>query len=158
MSSPLVFNQLDYLIAGMLKEIADRIREAERILSERGYDYERVEPREFFDYLTGPTATGDKTTLREVLDSRYLMVHELVEMSELKKRGIPLRKDTVTTFHPAVYEVHMTAFDFELSLARDEGDRGWVEQRVRLVDSWLEDELMPPHLARVCRRLKEKFS
>jgi hypothetical protein len=39
------------------------------------------------------------------------MVHELVEMSELKKRGIPLHSKTVTDFHPIVNEAHMMAFD-----------------------------------------------
>jgi hypothetical protein len=151
-------SQQSYAFEDMLEEIEEKIEETEAILAMRGYRYERVEPREFFDYMTGETPTGDTVTLRDVLDNRYLLVHELVEMSELKKRGIPLGKETVTTFHPEVYEAHMNAFEFELDMAVDEGDQAWVEQRLKLVDSWLEDESMPSHLASVCRRLMEKFS
>lgn len=108
--------------------------------------------------MKGSTPTGEKLTLRDVLDSRYLMIHEPAEMSELKKRGIPLHLDTVIEFHPVIYEAYMTVFDFELSLARDEGERTWVERRIKLVDNWLEDNLTPPHLAQVCLRLTEKFA
>ena len=142
----------------MLEEIEEKIKEAELILTQRGYEHERLEPREFFNYMTGETPSGDIIILRDVLDNRYLLVHELVEMSELKKRGIPVGKETVMRFHPKVYEVHMEAFEFELDLAGEEGDHAWVEQRLKLVESWLEDELMPSHLAPVCRRLIEKFS
>ena len=40
---------------------------------------------EFYDYMTGEIFFEDKTTLRDVLDSEYLTIHELVEISELKK-------------------------------------------------------------------------
>ena len=150
--------QPSYAFEDVLEEIEEKIEETEVILTMRGYSYEHVEPREFFDYMTGETPTGDTVTLRDVLDNRYLLVHELVEMSELKKKGIPLGKETVTTFHPETYEAHINAFEFELDMAVDEGDHAWVEQRLKLVDSWLEDELMPSHLALVCRRLMEKFS
>lgn len=156
--SRLARTQPIYVFEDMLEEIEARIKETESILTMRGYGYERVEPREFFDYMTGETPTGDKITLREVLDSRYLLVHELVEMSELKKRGIPLGKETAATFTPEVYETHINAFEFELDLAVDEGDHAWIEQRLKLVESWIGDESMPPHLVPVCRRLIEKFS
>ena len=150
--------QQSYAFEDMLEEIEEKIEKTEAILAERGYRYGHVEPSEFFDFMTGETPTGDTVTLRDVLDNRYLLVHELVETSELKKREIPLGKETVKTFHPEVYEVHMNAFEFELDMAIDEGDHAWVEQRLKLVDSWLEDESMPSHLASVCRRLMEKFS
>jgi len=142
----------------MLEEIEEKINETERILIQQGYEYERLEPWEFFDYMTGETPSGDTIALKDVLDNRYLLVHELVEMNELKKRGIPVGRETAMRFHPEVYEAHMEAFEFELDLAVEEGDYAWVEQRLELVESWLEDELMPNHLAPVCRRLIEKFS
>jgi len=106
----------------MLEEIKEKIKEAELILTQRGYQYKRLEPREFFNYMTGENPSGDTIILRDVLDNRYLLVHELVEMSELKKRGIPVGKETVMSFHPEVYEMHMEAFEFELDLAVEEVD------------------------------------
>jgi len=137
--------------------VARLIELTEEVLTARGYEYTPVEPWEFIDYLTGPTPTGDQTTLEEILEKRYLTIHEVVETSELKKMGIPLDESTVTEHFQEVFAAHIVAFDVEISLARDEGSDDWVEERLRLVDVWLEDELTPEEYRGDLVALKEKF-
>lgn len=141
-----------------LEDIKRKINLHEKILNSHNYDYEHIKPEEFYEYLTGPTPSGDKTKLADILDSKYLMIHELVEMSELKKRDIELEKNTVVSNYELVYEVHMTAFEWELKIAEAEGADRWVAKRIRLVDSWLGDDDIPSHLEEVCRELKTRYA
>ena len=69
-----------------------------------GYEIETISAEEFHDYMTGGTPTGDKITLDDVLENEFLLVHELVEMSELKKKNTPLNEHTVMDFYPSVYK------------------------------------------------------
>ncbi len=116
-----------------------------------------VQPRELLEYLTGPTATGDETALDEVLGSRYLMLHEAVEILELKRRGIPIDDRTIVDHPVETYEAHLRAAEVEFTLAEREGDRRWLEGRLRDVESWLRDPNLPPHLRATCEGLLRRF-
>lgn len=127
-------------------------------LRKAGYKCEVASSREFYDYLTGETPTGDTTTIMDVLANKYLLVHEVVETSELRKIGIPLNTQTVMTFHPNVYEAHFKALEVELDHAMSKKDYEWVRARISLASSWLEDNLMPKQLIPKCKALMKKFS
>ncbi len=86
------------------------------------------------------------------------MIHEVVEMSELKKMGIPIRKDTVMKFHPKVYEAHYTATEQELNYALSKKDFGWLKVRINHAKSWLQDDSMPQYLLPRCKATIKKFS
>lgn len=139
-------------------EIVGKLKKTGETLKKIGYEYRDVSPKELYDYLTGETPTGDITTIVYVLASEYLMIHEVVETSELKKAGIPLNTQTVMKYHPDVYRVHFTATDIELDYAVSKKDYDWVKARINLAPSWLEDDMMPKHLVPRCRALMEKFS
>lgn len=116
-----------------------------------------VQPRELLEYLTGPTTTGDKTTLEEILGSRYLMLHEAVEILELKRRGILIDRITIVGHPVETYEAHMRAAEVEFTLAEREGDQAWLERRLRDAEGWLRDPQLPPHLRPFCKRLLRRF-
>jgi len=126
-------------------------------LKERGYTSRHISPREFYDYMTGETPTGDTITILDVLDNEYLMIHEVVEISELKKKGIPINKQTVLMVHPS-YENHYTATEYEMDYAMSRGDCDWLRLRMKHAKSWLEDEDLPQHLIPRYKALMEKFS
>ena len=109
------------------------------------------------EYLTGPTTTGDETTLEEILGSRYLMLHEAVEILELKRRDIPIDERTIVDHPVETYEAHIRAAEVEFTLAEREGDRAWLERRLRDVESWLQDPQLPTHLRSSCERLLRRF-
>jgi len=138
--------------------VARLIELTEEVIMSKGYEYTPVEPWEFIDYLSGPTPTGDQTTIEEILEKRYLTIHEVVETSELKKMGIPLDESTVMEHFPEVFAAHMVAFEMEISIAQDEGSDAWVEERLRLVNDWLEDDLTPEKFRGNLVALKNKFT
>jgi nitrogen regulatory protein PII-like uncharacterized protein len=139
-------------------EILKKLKKTAETLKKIEYEYRDVSPKELYDYLTGETPAGDITTIADVLASEYLMIHEVVETSELKKMGILLNTRTVMKFHPEIYRVHFTATEIELDYAVSRKDYDWVKARISLAPSWLEDDLMPKHLVPRCRALMAKFS
>lgn len=106
----------------MFSRIEAKIQETTRTLKQLRYASEFVSPREFYDYMTGETPTGDVITLNDVLQNEFFMVHEVVEICELKKMNVPIDQHTVMRFYPKVYEAHLTALDLELTYALDKKD------------------------------------
>ncbi|HDO41683.1 MAG TPA: hypothetical protein ENH03_02140 [Candidatus Bathyarchaeota archaeon] len=52
-----------------------------------GYVVGELSVREFSDFMTGEFFSEDTTTLSDVLENEYLMIHEVVEINELKRIG-----------------------------------------------------------------------
>jgi hypothetical protein len=102
----------------MLSEIDAKVVKAKEALKQFGYDRIDASAREFYDWMTGEIFSDDPTTLRDVLGNEYLMVHELVEMSELKKMGRTIDKRVIVNSpKTAIYNAHLTAMDTELKYA-----------------------------------------
>ncbi len=127
-------------------------------LKKMGYKSHHILPREFYDYMTGETPTGDTITILDVLDNEFLMIHEVVEISELKKLGIPVDKQTVMMSHPKVYENHYKATEYELDYALSKENYDWLKIRINHAKSWLEDPNMPQHLIQRCKAIIKKYS
>lgn len=142
----------------MFCRIDTKIKEATRILKQLGYESKHISAKEFYDYMTGETPTGDVITLNDVLASEFLMIHEVAEISELKKRGIPINKQTVMSFHSKVYEAHFTATEYELNHAVNKKDHAWLELRLTHARDWLEDKHLPEKLVSRCKSLIKKHS
>ena len=149
----------------MFRTIEAKVRETKRTLKQLGYSSEPISPKEFSDYMTGETPTGDVITLDDVLRSEFFMVHEVVEICELKRMNVPIDKHTVMRFYPKVYEAHLTALDLELTYALNKKDFDWFKRRFDNFLSQLDDPYLPPEfghlkkkLAPRCRSIVEKFS
>ena len=98
----------------MLAEIDVKMRKAEKAPKQLNYVAKNTSAKQFYDYMTGEKFSEDKTTLRDVLDSDFLMVRELVEMSELKKMGRKINKRTVMESPKTmIYEAHFTTMEYE---------------------------------------------
>lgn len=142
----------------LANKITIELKNAFRKLKEMDYESEPISPREFYDYMTGETPTGDTITILDVLDNEFLMIHEAVEISELKKHRIPINTQTVMKVHPRVYENHFKATEYELTYALNTKHYEWIRLRMAHAKSWLEDPNLSPSLARKCQALIEKFS
>lgn len=140
------------------KRINKKLRDAIKILKELGYESQHLSPKEFYDYMTGETPTGDTITIVDVLGNDFLIIHEVVEISELKKMGIPIHRRTIMMFHPKVYEAHFTATEYELYYALDKKDYDWLKARINHAKSWLEDDYLPQHLVPRCKAIIKRFS
>ncbi len=116
----------------MLDEIGSKIRIAKRALRRLGYVEKDVSAQEFFDYMTGEIFSDDPTTLRDVLGNEFLMIHELVEISELKKMGRSINKRVIVDSPKTmIYTAHFKAMETELSYALQKGDTFWAKFRLK---------------------------
>jgi DNA-directed RNA polymerase subunit F len=115
-----------------LDEIRSKIKMAKTELKRVGYAAMDVSPQEFFDYMTGEIFSEDPTTLRDVLGNEYIMIHELVEISELKKVGRTIDKRVIVDSpKTTIYTAHFAAIEAELSYALQEGDTYWARWRLK---------------------------
>ncbi|MFB0514176.1 MAG: hypothetical protein ACETVQ_01215 [Candidatus Bathyarchaeia archaeon] len=146
-----------------IRRIDTKIKEATRILEQLGYESEKISAKEFYDYMTGETPTGDVVMLNDVLLNEFFMVHEIVEISELKKMDVPIDQQTIMVFYPEVYVVHLTALDYELTHALNKRNYAWFQRRlsgVTLEDPYLPQEFnyLRQELAPRCKSIIKKFS
>jgi hypothetical protein len=139
--------------------IESALMEAEAVLKEPGQRFTECTAKEFYDYLTGETFTGDKTTLSDILGSVYYVVHEVVEISELKRAGLIIGKRTVVSApEEQIYAAHFRAYEVELEAALRRGDVGWVQIRVaNHFRNLTGDEFMPETMRGEAEALYEKF-
>ncbi len=144
---------------GLLGRITVRLKETTKRLNELRYKCQDISPKEFYDYMTGETPTGDTITISDVLDNDYLMIHEVVELSELKRLGTDIDTKTVMNAYPELtYETHYTATRYELDYALAKKDYNWVKVRMNHAKSWLKDPNMPRHLAPRYKAMMQEFS
>ena len=145
---------------GVLDEISSKIRIAKRALKRVGYVATDVSPQEFFDYMTGEIFSDDPTTLRDVLNNEYIMIHELVEISELKKIGRRIDKRVIMeTPKIPFYTAHFDAMETELKYALYKRDTFWARIRLRqhkesVVD---DDPNLPEELRPRAKEIYEKY-
>ena len=151
-------SQIHFSYSILQHKIAEKLKETNKTLKRLGYETQHFSPKEFYDYMTGETPTGDTITIVDVLDNEFLMIHEVVEISELRKMSIPTNKNTVVKFHPKVYEAHFTATEQELNYAFSKKDFDWLKVRMNHAKSWLEDNDMPQYLLPTCKAIIEKLS
>jgi hypothetical protein len=143
----------------MFNEISLRLKRAIEIAKSLGYDCEDVSPREFYSYMTGETLSGDRITLEEVLRSDFLTLHEVIEISELKKKGIPINEvTTVNCPLKTTYEAHMTAVEYEIKYALKREDPTYVKLRLAHMREWLKDENIPKESTPKLKSMVEKLS
>jgi len=78
-------------------------------------------------------------SLDEVLGEPLLVVHELVEISEVKKMGLSLTKDVILKNPEAVDRAHCLATLAELRMADELGNLEHVRRRIRSIEDWVND-------------------
>jgi hypothetical protein len=139
------------------EKIEARILKARKALERIGYTPEDISAKEFYDYMNGEIFSEDSTTLKDVLGNEFLMVHELSEMSELKKMGRAIdTRVIVDSPKTVIYEAHLKAMELELEYAIFKKDYFMVKVRLKQhKESVLNDD---PNLPEKLRpRAKEIF-
>jgi hypothetical protein len=144
----------------VLSEIESKIDATKKTLALIDYAVEAVTPQEFYDYMTSEIFSEDTTTLDDVLGSEYLMVHELVEINELKKMGRAIDKRVIVDSPKnVIYDAHFTAMETELNYASHKKDYFWVKIRLRHhKESVLDDDPnLPEEMRPRAEALYQKF-
>lgn len=89
----------------------------------------------------------------ELLDTVYLVVHEIVEIAEAKRMGLGIAKDVIVRNMERINDAHLIAAEVELRVAASEGEVRYVGERLADLGSWCED----PRLTGPQRAAYESF-
>lgn len=143
----------------VLNEIAEKLDTTIRIVEKLGYEPEKVSAKEFHDWMNREIFSEDTTTLNDVLSNEYYMVHELVEISELKKAGFKIHKRVIVESpREVIYRAHFYAQEFEMDYAIRKRDYSWMKDRLdqhRKIS--YEDPNLPNGFKSEALRICEKF-
>jgi hypothetical protein len=151
------------MITPDLDEVKDaieyRIEDITEMLAPLEYEYAEFTAEEFYRFLKGDTLTPEYITLRDILGNEYLMVHKIVEASELKNRGIELNeKTTKKAPKEVIYNCHLIAIEFELDYALLLEDYYWIKHRLPTHEKVLKDSKLPQELKSRAEDVRTHFS
>ncbi len=116
-----------------------------------------VSAEEIVEYLNADSYEDDLFALRDIVKNEYLLLHEIVEVCCIKKRGVKISKYVILKNPGLVYECHLKAIDRELEYAKENGDFEWISKRAKDIKSYLEDPFLPENLRDEVKRLIEKW-
>ena len=133
-----------------------KIKKLCKELSEQGI-YCNAEPDEFITYLTATSYETDSFTTRDILDNKYLLIHELIEITILKSKGYSIDKEVFKKAFPDSYEAHLDAIDLELYIASKNGDFDWIKKRINDLRTYLDDPLLPIHLVDKVKNIINRY-
>ena len=129
-----------------IKEIIEfRLNQVIELLNEFEYELNACTPRELYDYLNGENFRESRITFRDRLGNEYLLLHSIVEISELKDAGLEINTKTlVTAPKNIVYGAHLKAMDYELGYSLILEDFYWLKHRLAYLGRDIKtDEFMP---------------
>lgn len=110
------------------------------LLTAHGYAY-RGTASDLSEWLQTDTPYPNPSPA-ELLDTVYLVVHEIVEIAEAKRMGLGIAKDVIVRNMERINDAHLIAADVELRVAASEGDVRYVSERQADLRSWCEDPLL----------------
>ncbi len=128
---------------GNLSEAIDRVAKLAEYV---GYSPEPVSPQELIAYISGETYEQEEIENEEILSDDLLLLHEIAEISELKRMGYVINEETVMKAYPRTYEAHLTAMEVELEAAHLLDRKEHIRRRAMDLRSYLEDEHLPHYL------------
>jgi hypothetical protein len=76
------------------------------------YVCDDVTYQELYNYLSGKTPTSDIIDFNHVVGNEYYLLHEIIEICELKKQRINVSGEVVIKYY---HEAHIDALDKELN-------------------------------------------
>jgi len=118
----------------------------------------KVSVEDLLEYFSYDAPTGDTTTLKDVLENKWLLLHELIEISELKKKNLPLSIELFYDHFDELLDAHITATEYEFYLAKQFNDIDWLKKRLPLLTMWLDDSELPRRIQKRCLELRKKYS
>jgi hypothetical protein len=140
------------------EDIRRSMEKAHDLLQELGVSQNEITPEELIEYFSGDTPTGDTTTLRMVIENPWLLLHELVELKQLKMMGFTISRRLLWKHPKELFAAHVTATECELEAAFEAGDLEWVDTRTQLIPMWLENSDISPDMRERCLVLMKKYA
>lgn len=115
-----------------------------------------VSLEELLMYLSAPSYEEDVIGLEEIASNRYLCLHEVIEASILKEKGVVIDKDVFSKRNiPLVYKAHLEALKVELKVSAKERNLQWIKRRIKDLLSYLVDPHLPEGFDKEVYRILE---
>ena len=143
-----------------IQEIVEsRLKQTHELLEEFEYELKKCNAEQFYAFLSGDKISNKKVTVRDIIGNEYLMVHVVVEISELLRMGIEIDAKTVSgNDTEKLYESHLRAADYEMGYAMLIEDYYWMKHRLGfLADMIEEDKNLPESLKPVATKVYDNF-
>lgn len=136
-----------------------RLNQTHELLEEFEYDLKKCDAEQFYAFLSGDKISNEKVTLRDIIGSEYLMVHVVVEISELLRMGLKIDGKTVSgNDAEKLYEAHLRAADYEMGYAMLIEDYYWMKHRLGFLAEMInEDKNLPETLKPVASKVYDNF-
>jgi hypothetical protein len=137
-----------------------RLNQTHELLEEFEYELNKCDAEQFYAFLSGDKISNEKVTLRDIIGNEYLMVHVVVEISELLRMGISIDNKTVSGNDvEKLYEAHLRAADYEMGYAMLIEDYYWMKHRLGYLADMIEkDKNLPESLKPVATEIYENFT
>ncbi len=120
-------------------EVRRAVAEAKNILREHGHECQTT-AEELVLWFQADTPFDENFGLDVIIKTPLLVVHELVEIEQVKKMGLALTKDVIVNNLEKVDDAHMRAAEVELRIAASENDLEHLLARAENVRMWSEDD------------------
>ena len=133
-------------------EVDEAVQEAKQLLKDHGYDCTTTadDLRRWFE---ADTPFDEDFGLNEVLKQPLIVVHELVEIENVKQMGLSLTKDVIIKNLEKVDDAHMIATEVELKIAIALRDVDHIRDRLENIRMWSEDDTVNPENKEKYRRM-----
>ncbi len=141
-----------------LVNIQKKIDVFHTLLLKYSYPIKEIYAQELIDYFEGEAPSGDTITLDDVLQSKWLLIHEIIELNELKKMGLKISASLLFSESEKVNQAHLIATEWKLALAFDAKDFSWIATRLVHIKSWLEDSSISKDSSDRCKAMLAKYS
>ena len=137
--------------------VTEKLCTCVKILKRFGHDC-NVSEKELMTYLTADTPYPDLSS-KAILSDDLWLIHELIEINELKKMGIAITgKDLIMKNLEKVYEAHLKALKLELLIAQKLGRLDHIERSFKNLKNIVHnDPLIPSHLRSAFKDMLEKY-
>lgn len=137
-----------------LENVAKKVEKAKETLKEHGYTC-NVLAEDFIEWFKTDTIVDD-IELDEVLKEPFLVIHELVEIGEVKRMGLKITKDVIIKNPEKIERAHLKAAKIEFEIAEELGDYSHLEKRLKHVKAWCNDPTVPSEYREKYRELYNK--
>ena len=125
---------------------------------ERYFPNAQVSWDELLLYLSAYKYEDDKCGIDDIFKNDYLLLHEIYEISCLKRKGLKIDRDVIIKNREITYECHLRAMDFEIGKACEEDETEHVRRRIEDLKSYLTDPHLPENLRKEVKKIIEKYA
>ncbi len=128
-----------------MEAFMDAFNKAQKLLENYGYSF-NVTVEELRDYSKSDTFYPSAIPWSQILQSRLIVAHEIVEIAALKQMGLRITSEVVVRNFEQVYRAHLRATMVELEIAEAIGAYDHIEERLGVIENWRSDPLVPMNL------------